>query len=196
MVAGALNPTMGTFGIVVTRKKPGHFVALTENGRIDAHLAQSGVSLTAALGRRSPISIKDARQGPTNGVPMTQAGSTKSVDPFDITVAMPALDGEPCVSDTDRDVWSKFRIVYDVSIEAPPFKVVGVLLLLPSQDPMALTERGSELFLPVFAPSVQFNGTPIIDTPRDGVLVNRSHIRRVNATMRHDANSETDARLS
>ena len=32
MVAGAFNPTMGAVGIVVTGKRPGHFVALTEGG--------------------------------------------------------------------------------------------------------------------------------------------------------------------
>jgi hypothetical protein len=142
------------------------------------------------------VAINNARQGPANGVSLTLAGTLKSVDPFDVTVAMPAIDGEPCVSDADRDAWSRFRVVYDATIEAPPFKVIGVLLLLPSQDPSALTERGSELFLPVFAPSVQFNGVPIIDTPRDAVLVNRSHIRSVSATMRGEVHPATDTRVS
>jgi hypothetical protein len=46
-----------------------------------------------------------------------------------------------------------------------------------------LTERGSELFLAVFNPTVEFLGTTLTDIPRDSILVNRSHIRRVKATM-------------
>ena len=75
-------------------------------------------------------------------------------------------------------------MAYDVTLTATPFTITGVLLLLPSQDPLSLTERGTELFLPVFVPQVQVNGVTLKDTPRDALLVNRSHLRRVNATMR------------
>lgn len=185
MAVGTFNPASGGTGIVVTRKKPGHFVALTEDGRIDAVLAQNGVKLADALEKRAAINVNNAQQGPNDGsAPLAPAVGVRNVDPYDITIAMPAEDGEPCVSDVDRDAWSKFRFAYDVTLEATPFKVMGVLLLLPSQDPMSLTERGTELFLPVFAPSVQVDGITLKDTPRDAVLVNRSHLRRVNATMR------------
>ena len=106
------------------------------------------------------------------------------MDPYDISIVMPAEDGEPVVSDADRDAWAKFRVAYDVTLEATPFKVSGVLLLLPSQDPLSLTERGTELFLPVFSPIVQLGTLTLRDTPRDAILVNRSHMRRVNATRR------------
>jgi hypothetical protein len=184
MAVGTFNPALGTTGIVVTRRKPGHFIALTEDGRIDAVLAQGGVKLPDVLEKRAAINVNNAMQGPNDGSALAPANGVKNVDPYDITIAMPAEDGEPAVSDADRDAWSKFRVAYDVTLEASPFKVTGVLLLLPSQDPLSLTERGTELFLPVFSPSVQFNGVAIKDTPRDSLLVNRSHIRRVNATMR------------
>ena len=184
MAVGTFNPSSGTTGIVVTRKKPGHFVALTEDGRIDAVLAQGGVKLADALEKRAAINVNTAQQGPNEGGSLVPAGGVKSVDPYDITIAMPAEDGEPVVSDADRDAWSKFRMAYDVTLTATPFTVTGVLLLLPSQDPMSLTERGTELFLPVFAPTVQINGATLKDTPRDALLVNRSHLRRVNANMR------------
>ncbi|MGA3029729.1 MAG: hypothetical protein ABSE58_03180 [Candidatus Limnocylindrales bacterium] len=184
MALGAFNPVPGGTGFAVTRKRPGHFVALSEDGRIDAVLAQN-IKLAVALEKRAAINVNFAQKGPTDGsAPLAPAAGVKSVDPYHITIAMPAEDGEPCVSDVDRDAWSKFRFAYDVTVEAAPFKVTGVLLLLPSQDPMSLAERGSELFLPVFAPSVQVNGVTLRDTPRDALLVNRSHLRRVNATMR------------
>ena len=184
MAVGTFNPASGTTGIVVTRKKPGHFVALTEDGRIDAVLAQGGVKLADALEKRAAINVNNAQQGPNEGGSLAPAGGVKNVDPYDITIAMPAEDGEPVVSDADRDAWSKFRMAYDVTLTATPFTITGVLLLLPSQDPLSLTERGTELFMPVFVPSVQINGVTLKDTPRDALLVNRSHLRRVNATMR------------
>jgi hypothetical protein len=182
MAVGTFNPAMGTAGIIVTRKKPGHFVALTEDGRIDAVLSKGG-KLADALEKRAAIDVSNAQQGANEGGALSPA-NVKNVDPYDITVARPAEDGEPVVSDADKDAWSKFRMAYDVTLTATPFTVTGVLLLLPSQDPMSLTERGTELFLPVFTPSVSVNGVTLRDTPRDALLVNRSHIRRVNANMR------------
>jgi hypothetical protein len=185
MAVGTFNPAAGTTGIVVTRKRPGHFIALSEDGRIDAILVQSGVKLANALEKRAAINVNNALAGPNDGsAPLAPAAGVKNVDPYDITIAMPAEDGEPVVSDADREAWSKFRVAYDVTLEATPFTVTGVLLLLPSQDPLSLTERGTELFLPVFTPSVQVGGVTLRDTPRDALLVNRSHLRRVNATMR------------
>jgi hypothetical protein len=185
-MALAFTPTAtGAPGIVVTRKKPGHFVCLTEDGRIDAVLSNGGVKLPDQLEKRTAIGVSNAMQGPNDlSKPLAQANGVKNVDPYDITVAMPAEDGEPVVTDADRDAWSKFRVAYDVTLTATPFTITGVLLLLPSQDPMMLTERGTELFLPVFGPSVQVNGVALKDIPRDAILVNRSHLRKVSASMR------------
>jgi len=185
MAVGTFDPLSGTTGIIVSRKKPGHFVALTEDGRIDAVLAQGGVKLASALERRAAINVNNAQQGPNDlSAPLTPASGVRSVDPYDVTIAMPAEDGEPVVSEADRDAWSRFRVAYDVILEATPFKITGILLLLPSQDPMSLTERGTELFLPVFGPTVEVGNTLLRDTPCDAILVNRSHLRRVNASMR------------
>jgi hypothetical protein len=185
MAVGAFSPGAGSTGFIATRKRPGHFVALTEDGRIDAQLSQNGVKLADALEKRAAIAVNNAQQGANDlSRPLAPAGGVKSVDPYDVTIVMPAEDGEPVVSDADREAWSKFRVAYDVTLEAAPFKVSGILLLLPSTDPFALTERGTELFLPVFSPVVSAGGVPIRDVPRDAVLINRSHLRRVNATMR------------
>jgi hypothetical protein len=183
MAVGAFGALQGPLGILVTRKKPGHFIALTEDGRIDAVMVQN-VKLADALEKRSAINVNTAQQGPNDGSSLAPANGVRSVDPYDVTIAMPAGDGEPAVSDADKEAWGRWRVSYEVTIEAPPFKITGTLLLLPSQDPTSLTERGTELFLPVFAPTVQANGVTLKDTPRDAVLVNRSHIKKVNAMMR------------
>lgn len=184
MAVGAFNPVAAA-GIVVTRKRPGHFVVLTEDGRIDAVLAQGGVRLPVVLEKRAAISVNNAQRGPNDGSSLAPAYGVKSLLPHDVTIAMPAEDGEPVVSDADRDAWSKFRVAYNVTLDVTPFKVSGVLLLLPSQDPMSLTESGSELFLPLFAPSILVDGVALKNTPRDAILVNRFHIRRVIAIARH-----------
>jgi hypothetical protein len=173
----------GLAGIVVTRRRPAHFVALTENGRIDAMLVQGG-KLAAALERRGSISVHSAQLGACDGsLPLTPAVGLRTVDPNDVTIAMPAEDGEPAVSDADCEAWLRWRVSYNATIEAPPYKVTGTLLLLPSQDPYSLTEPCSDSFLAVFSPTVEFLGTTLKDIPRDSILVNRSHMRRAKATM-------------
>ena len=176
-------PDQGLAGMVVTRRRPAHFVALTADGRIDALLAQNG-KLGALLERRGSINVNQAQTGAADcDGPLTPAPTLKTIDPNDVAIAMPAADGEPAVSDADRDAWQKFRMTYNATIEMPPYTVTGTLLLLPSQDPLSLTERGSELFLAVFNPTVELLGMTIKDIPRDSILVNRSHIRRIKATM-------------
>jgi hypothetical protein len=185
MAVGAFDPGKGATGIVVTRKRPGHIVALSEEFRIDAVLAQGGVKLADALEKRVPIGITNALRGPIdNSDELLPAFSLKSIDPYDITIAMPALDGEPAVSEADRDAWKTWRVAYDVTLNAPPFTITGVVFLLPSEDALSLTERGAELFLPVLAPTVKYNGVTLGDTPSDSILVNRTHLRGVAAALR------------
>ena len=185
MAAGAFNPGVGGAGFIATRRRPGHFVALSEDGRIDAILTQGDVKLADALEKRAAIPVDNAQQGSNDlSAPLVPAGGVRSIDPYDVTIVMPAEDGEPVVSDADHEAWTKFRVSYDVTLEAAPFKVSGILLLLPSVDPYSLTERGTELFLPVFSPAVLVGGVPVRDVPRDAILMNRSHIRRVSASMR------------
>ncbi len=186
MAVGILHPARSmTTGIVVTRKRPGHFVVLTENGRIDAMLGSKDLKVAQILEKHAPIPVRDAMEAPNDlSTPLVLARSLKAVDPYDVSIVMPAVDGEPVVSEADQEAWLKFRVAWDVTLEVPPFKVSGVLLLLASQDPLELSERGGDLFLPVFAPTVQFGGLAIKDTPRDAILVNRSNLRRVTAIRR------------
>jgi hypothetical protein len=185
MAASTSNPLSASAGIVVTRRKPGHFVALTQNVRVDASLAQGGVKLADALEKRQSVVVNGVMQGPSDGMtPLLPAPGIRSIDPYDISIAMPAEDGEPVVTEADRNAWMMYRVAYDVTLTVPPYTASGVVLLFESQDPSSLTERGSELFVPVFAPTVQIGEVTIKDTPRDAILVNRAHIRRVNASRR------------
>jgi hypothetical protein len=138
MAVSAFNPSAGAAGIVVTRRKPGHFVVLTEDGRIDAILAQSGVKLPDALEKRAAINVNSARQGPNDGSSLSPASGVKNVDPYDVMIAMPAQDGEPVVSDADREAWSKWRVAYNVTIEAPTFPSDRCLIAPPVAGPVVL----------------------------------------------------------
>jgi hypothetical protein len=184
MAVGNFAGSMNASGIVVSRRKPGHFVALTEDGRIDALIAQGGAKLAAVLEARAPINLTNPMKGSSDGAAPLVPVTMKSIDPYDVAIAMPAPDGEPAVSDMDREVWSKFRLAYDVTLEAPPYKVSGVLLLLSSQDPLSLRERGTDLFIAVFSPTIVVGFTTLKDVPGDSILINRSHLKKVNAALR------------
>jgi hypothetical protein len=166
-----------TSGIIVSRKKPGHFIALTADGRIDASLA--GGRLADALEKRKPINVTGVQQGPNDGSSLVAAITVRTVDPYAITVVMPAADGEPVVSEAEAEAWSRMRVAYDVMFAATPFTISGLLLMLASQDPASLAEASGDLFFPVFAPTIALGDKIIPDTPRDSVLVNRSHVRRI-----------------
>ncbi len=183
MALGISRPAAApVLGGMMRKGHPGHFVALTEDGRIDAVCNGKFGDL---LEKRMAIQVQNAQEGPADGSrPPAPAAGLKSVDPYDLTVVMAAADGESPVSAADREAWSRFRMSYDVTLEATPFRITGMMLLLPSVDPMNLMERGTELFMPVFNPTVQIGAVPVRDVPHDVVLVNRSHLRRVNANMR------------
>ena len=185
-MAGAFNPASRATLVVGKARLPGHFVVLTNDSRIDAVLAQGRLSLAEALERRAPIDVNNVLQGPNDGSgPLIPAPNIKSVDPRAVIIGMPAEGGDPVVSAAEREAWQTWRVTYEVTLEATPFKVAGILLLLPSQDPFLLTERGQELFLPVFSPTVEVGEVMLTDVRHDGILVNRSHLHRVLTVMRH-----------
>ncbi len=185
MALGILKPAAapGALGQMMRRGNPGHFVALTEDGRIDATI--NNAKFADALEKRMSMAVSNTMEGPADGSrPPVASPGFKSVDPYDLTIVMAAPDGVAPINEADREAWSKFRLTYDAVMEATPFRITGVLLLLPSIDPSMLMERGTELFLPVFQPIIQMGAVPVRDVPRDVVLVNRSHLRRVNANLR------------
>lgn len=183
MALGILKPSAPpALGGLLKKGHPGHFIALTEDGRIDAVCNGKFADL---LEKRMAIQVQSPLEGPADGSrPPAPAPGLRSVDPYDLTIVMAAPDGEPPVNQADREAWSKFRMSFDAVLEATPFRVTGILLLLPSIDPSMLMERGTELFIPVFQPIVQMGAVPVRDVPRDVILVNRSHLRRVNANLR------------
>jgi hypothetical protein len=185
-MAGAFNPASRTTLVAGRAKLPGRFVALMTDSRIEAVLAQGRIGLAEALERRGAIRVNDVLQGTNDGSsPLTPAPNIKSIDPRTVIIAMSAADAEPAVSAADLEAWHNWRVAYQVTFEATPFKVAGTVLLLPSQDPFLLAEQGAGLFLPVFRPAVEVGEMTLTDVRHDVILVNRSHLRRVSRATRH-----------
>jgi hypothetical protein len=166
--------------------QPGHFVALTDDSRIDAVLVQGRLSLAAALERRAPIEVNSVLRGPNDGSgPLAPAPQIKTIDPRTVIVAMPGDGAEPVLTAAELETWHNWRVAYQVTLEAPPFTVAGIVLVLPSQDPFLLTEQGKEVALPVFSATVEVGEVSLPDVRQDGILVNRTHLRRVRTAARH-----------
>lgn len=164
---------------------PGHFVVLTHDRRIDAVLAKAGVRLADALERRGLLDVVRVSQGPNDGSgPLTPSPNIKSLDPHSMIIAMPADDADPVLNRAEGEAWHNWRDAYTVSLDVPPFGVVGELLLLPSQEPYLLKDQATYLFLPVFAPIVEIGDVTLTDIRPDAILVNRDCIRRTNKAVR------------
>jgi len=70
-------------------------------------LAQEQSPSSPTRSRSAPaISVNQAPSRPPNDLSLAASRrrpGVKSVDPYDISIAMPAQDGEPVLSDADRD---------------------------------------------------------------------------------------------
>lgn len=167
----------------MTGKRPGHFVALLREGRLDAMLGQSG-RLVDMLEKRRTVPIFYAQFGKPDESLMVSKPDLKTLETSDVTIAMPGIDGAPVVTDDEWDAWVRWRVAWDISLVVPPYTVTGVMLLIPSMEPASLAESSGDTFVPVFAPSVCLDGMPLPEVPSDALLLNRRRITKVNATLR------------
>lgn len=176
---GGLPGALGGRG----RAKAGRFVALTGLNRIVGTVNQSG-KLVDLLEKRGPFGIKDVIEVSLDGLLTRESTSIRTIEPRDIFIVMSAPDGEPVYSQAQRDALGLWRLPFEVSIEAGPFRVIGQVYLRGLEDIPALSDPGGDAFLPVFDPVVQVSGVTLRDAPRDSVMVNRSHIQRATTTVR------------
>jgi hypothetical protein len=184
-MAGAFNRASLTTLVVGRGGLPGHIVVLTNDSRIDAMLAQGRVSLADTLEKRGPIAINNVLRGPNDGSgPLVPAPTIKDFDPRVVIIAMPAEGSDPAVSPAQFKEWKGWRVAFEVVLEAKPFKLTGVVLMLPSHDPFLLPEQGEGVFVPVFSPVVQIGEITLPDVRPDAILLNRSHLKRVVSVVR------------
>jgi hypothetical protein len=136
--------------------------------------------LSDALNRREAISIADVRWAPADGSgELSAAPGLEKIDPFDLILVFAGVGTLPSMTEAERAAHRLHKVPYDVSLEVPPFRVIGTVYLFPGSEPDRLLDRSTELFVPVTEAVALVGQHPIGDPEVDVVLVNRSYLRAV-----------------
>ena len=155
------------------------FTALTEDWRLRGRMEITG-RLSDALNRREAIAIADVSWGPPDGdSPLDPAPGLRSVDPYDLILVIAGEDSLPPLTDTERAALKVHKVAYDVSLEAPPFRVVGTVFLHPGSEPERLLDRSSEMFVPVVDAVAKLGDAVVSEPDIEVILVNRFYLRGV-----------------
>ncbi len=155
------------------------FIGYTEDWRLEGAMQLTG-RLLDTLNRRDGIPLADVTWAPLDGsAAMEPAPGIQSVDPYDLIVVVAGDDTLASASAEERAAHRVHKVTFDVALEAPPFRVVGVISLHPGSNPESLLERGSQMFAAVKDAVVKV-GDGLIDLGQaEVVLVNRFYLRDV-----------------
>lgn len=110
---------------------------------------------------------------------MAPAPGLKSVDPYDLVVVFADDTSLPAKTDEERAAHRIHKVSYEVALEAPPYRVVGTILLYPGSEPDSVLQRSSEMFVPVVDATATIGGRPIGPDVATAILVNRQYLRGV-----------------
>ena len=155
------------------------FDGLTEEWRLIGAIQLDG-RLSDILNRRESIPIDDVHWAPIDGSePFTPAPGLKAIDPYDLIVVLAGETTLPVMSEDEKAAHRVHKISYDVSLEVPPFRVVGTVYLFPGSDPDRLLDRATEMFVPVTEATAYLGDQRIAGTEVDTFLVNRRYLRRI-----------------
>jgi hypothetical protein len=180
-VEGADAP-IGPAASDATRPAGGRGVAfdgLTEEWRLVGRMEIAG-RLSDALNRREAIPLADVRWAPLDGsAPFSEAPGLRSVDPYDLIMVLAGEESQPPLTEAERVAHKVHKVPYDVSLEAPPFRVEGTVFLYPGSDPERLLERANEMFLPVVDAAAFLGELQLSEPGIEAILVNRLHLRGV-----------------
>jgi hypothetical protein len=155
------------------------FDGLTEEWRLIGWMEVSG-RLSDALNRREAIPLSDVRWAPIDGSgEFTDAPGLRSVDPYDLIMVLAGEESQPPLTEAERIAHKVHKVAYDVSLEAPPFRIDGTVYLFPGSDPERLLERANEMFLPVVDASAWLGEQRLSESGIEAILVNRFYLRGV-----------------
>lgn len=155
------------------------FDGMTEDWRLVGRMLVEG-RLSDALNRREPITIEDVHWAPVDGSePLTPAPGLKTVDPYDLVLVLAGQDSLPEMSDQERSAHRVRKVTYEVSLEIPPYRVVGTVQLYPGFEPARLMERSNDMFVPVVEATATMGGKAVSPPGTDVILVNRAYLRGV-----------------
>ena len=155
------------------------FDGLTEEWRLLGWMQIEG-RLSDALNKREAIEIADVRWAPIDGSePMSEAPGLRSVDPYDLILVLAGEGSLPEMSEVERAAHKVHKVSFDVALEAPPFRVVGTVLMHPGSEPDRLLDRATEMFVAVVDAVATLDGQRVGDPAVDTILVNRFYLRGV-----------------
>ncbi|MFL5725476.1 MAG: hypothetical protein ACJ767_10645 [Chloroflexota bacterium] len=155
------------------------FDGLTEEWRLVGRMSIGG-RLLDSLNKREAIAIHDVEWAPIDGsAALAPAPGLKSVDPYDLILVLAGADSMPELSEEERAAHRVHKVAYDVALEAPPFRVIGTVLLHPGMEPDRLLDRATEMFVAVIDAEAYLGDRQVSEDEVDSVLVNRFYLRGV-----------------
>ena len=163
---------------------PVPFDGVTEEWRLVGQMYLD-TRLSDALNRREALAIDNVSWAPIDGsASFSPVPGLKSVDPYDFIVVLADESSKGKMSEEERAAQLAQRVAYEVSLEAPPLRILGTVHLAPGTAPEALLERTTEMFVPVVG-GVAYVGERAVSEPHvDAILVNRFYLRGVKETGR------------
>jgi hypothetical protein len=128
---------------------------------------------------------------PAEAAPSTTAAASREVDPYDAILILAGEDTLPPQSTEERMAHRVHKLPFNLSLEVPPFRVVGTVYLFPGTEPEQLLDRARDMFVPVVR-AVAFRGErALAEEPVDAILVNRFYLRGL-----EQVDSETGAPIA
>ena len=155
------------------------FDGVTEEWRLVGRMSIDG-RLLDSLNKREAIDIHDVQWAPIDAsAPLSPAPGLRSVDPYDLILVLAGPDSMPDISEEEKAAHRVHKVAYDVALEAPPFRVIGTVLLHPGSEPDRLLDRATEMFVAVIDAQAYLGEQPVGEPDIEAVLVNRFYLRGV-----------------
>jgi hypothetical protein len=155
------------------------FDGLTEEWHLVGRMNIDG-RLSDSLNKREAIEIHDVQWAPIDGsAPLSPAPGLRSVDPYDLILVLAGEGTLPELTEAEKAAHRVHKIAYDVALEAPPFRVLGTVLMHPGSEPDRLLDRATEMFVAVIDAQAFLGGQEVAAGEVDTVLVNRFYLRGV-----------------
>jgi hypothetical protein len=155
------------------------FDGVTEEWRLVGRMNIEG-RLLDSLNKREAIEIHDVQWAPIDAsAPLSPAPGLRSVDPYDLILVLAGPDSMPELSEEEKAAHRVHKVSYDVALEAPPFRVIGTVLMHPGSDPDRLLDRATEMFVAVVDAQAFLGEQPVGNPDVEAILLNRFYLRGV-----------------
>jgi hypothetical protein len=136
--------------------------------------------LLDALDHREPLAIESVEWAPVDGSSgFEPAPGLRTVDPYDLVLVFAGPETMPERTADAASAHRRARGHFGVLLHLPPFRVVGVVHLLPGSEPSSLLDRAAELFLAVTDADAAVGDVRIGPATPTTILANRSYLTRV-----------------